>query len=766
MSTNLTNILRHRVVVDSNLREPEFFRISNDQDSNALQLLLEANPQIQVIDSIESQIKDLIKLRNPSRSLNEIDFLLEQNKILQGASLENYGVWIYYPWNYRLLHLLDEPEFIEVRTIRNRYKISQREQSELSNKTIGVIGLSVGQSACLALALERVCGHLKIADFDDLELSNLNRIRSGIHNIGIKKTTIIAREIAEIDPFLKVTCYDNGITDSNIDAFFEDNGKIDLLIEECDSVDIKILARKEAKKRGLPVLMDTSDRGMMDIERFDLDKKYPILHGLIDEKWDLNILKNLKSSEDKLPYILPIISIETLSSRFKASGIEIGKQITTWPQLAGEVILGGALCSNLAKRILLGHNIPSQRAFFDIEAIIPTTQPGQRELIRYENKLSLEKAISIINQLSIEEAGYNLENSTLEEIMDAALAAPSAGNNQKWKWIWQNNVLYAFIDKDENYAFGDNLNLASYINMGCALENISLKCKSLNYEPKIIFNIKPNNFPLVAHVTFHRSEFKLDPKVLDLSSKIFTRGTNRSKQCLKPITISDCNIMSSDWNSDNSQIEFIIDEDKIKEIAKLVCKGDRFRFTNIQGHQEFFQKEIRWNNEEAEITRDGLDINLLELSLSDRTGLTIAKDIEAIEHLISFNGGAGFEKISEKTFFPGSAIGIVYADNYSIQTLLKAGMEIERNWLLAELSEIAVYPVTVLPMMFTFLDNDEHKFNSPQQLSELKNIKLEFDKCLPQLKNKKILYFVRYSHSPRPIHTSKRKDNKEKFFSL
>ncbi|HRF79656.1 MAG TPA: hypothetical protein PL070_06180, partial [Flavobacteriales bacterium] len=91
-----------------------------------------------------------------------------------------YGVWVFYPWADRLVHLLDEPEFALVRTDRNRNKITREEQAELATKKVGVIGLSVGQSVSLTLALERSFGEIRLADFDTLELSNLNRIRSGV----------------------------------------------------------------------------------------------------------------------------------------------------------------------------------------------------------------------------------------------------------------------------------------------------------------------------------------------------------------------------------------------------------------------------------------------------------------------------------------------------------------------------------------------------------------------------------------------------------
>ena len=55
----------------------------------------------------------------------------------------------------------------------------------------------------------------------------------------------------------------------------------DLLIDESDSLDIKILVRERAKHFHVPVMMETSDRGMVDVERFDLEPERQILHGYL-----------------------------------------------------------------------------------------------------------------------------------------------------------------------------------------------------------------------------------------------------------------------------------------------------------------------------------------------------------------------------------------------------------------------------------------------------------------------------------------------------
>lgn len=137
---------------------------------------------------------------------------------IHATDLNKYGVWVYYPWSNNLVHLLDEDEFIKVRTNRNIYKILPEEIETLGKKKIGIIGLSVGQSIAMTLALERTCGELRLADFDDIELSNMNRIRAGVQDLGMSKVVLAARQIAELDPYIKVKCFKEGLTNENING--------------------------------------------------------------------------------------------------------------------------------------------------------------------------------------------------------------------------------------------------------------------------------------------------------------------------------------------------------------------------------------------------------------------------------------------------------------------------------------------------------------------------------------------------------------------
>lgn len=347
---------------------PVFFRLGKTSEKKALITLLEEHEDILVYDELDCQLKELVKILNPAERLSAEEIESRAATYTGSIAREDYGVWVYYPWSRKVVHIVDEVEFITLRTARNMQKITMEERDKLSSKKIGIIGLSVGQSIALTLVMERLCGELRLSDFDALELSNMNRIRTGIYNLNIPKVIIAAREIAELDPFIKVKCYADGATEDNLDDFLTADGQLDILIEECDGLDIKIISRIKAKALKMPVVMEMNDRGMLDIERYDLEQDYPMMHGLIPDI-DINKLKHL-TNEEKVPILGPMVDMHNMSPRMKTSLGEIGKTITTWPQLASSVVLGGAMVADTVRRILLGQLTSSGRYYVDFEQLI------------------------------------------------------------------------------------------------------------------------------------------------------------------------------------------------------------------------------------------------------------------------------------------------------------------------------------------------------------------------------------------------------------
>lgn len=370
---------------ESSRYRPVCYRINHPGEEIELQNLITSNPGLIIHDTLFSQLTELMRLGHPG---NRPDAVRNAELIAEhaGSNLQQYGVWVYYPWSNTLLHLLDEEEFIAVRTSRNIYKITPEEIQVLRKKKIGIIGLSVGQSIAMTLAMERTCGELRLADFDEVELSNMNRIRVGLAELGLNKAIIAARQIAELDPYIEVKCFTHGITPENMDAFFTENGQLDMLIEECDGIDVKILSRIKAKSLGIPVIMDTNDKGMLDVERFDLEPERPIFHGKVPDLEALPVAElsrklNSLTIPEKIGYLAQIIGYENLSPAMLRSVSEMNKTIVGWPQLASAVTLGAAMITDVSRKILLDQLSISGRFFVDFDDLIHehknTLKPGK-----------------------------------------------------------------------------------------------------------------------------------------------------------------------------------------------------------------------------------------------------------------------------------------------------------------------------------------------------------------------------------------------------
>jgi molybdopterin/thiamine biosynthesis adenylyltransferase len=334
--------------------QPVHFDLGREPDRAGLLELLDSGAVRKVSDTIEDQLRELVTSRDPRLHSSPEAVERSVTEQLAGSTMQEYGIWVWYPWSGRLVHLLPREEFRLVRTDRNRGRIDRAQQRRLLGCRVGIIGLSVGSSAALTFAMEGLGGSFKLADFDALSVSNLNRLRAGVHDLGLNKCVLAARQMLEIDPWLDIEIYPGGLTADTMDDFFSGGaGPIDLLVEECDTPYVKVAAREHARALRIPVVMDANDRGLLDVERFDLEPHRPVLHGLLGET----------TSQD-LTDLTAAIS-------------EIGTTLSSWPQLASGVALGGALTAEAARHVLLGLPRPSGRFYTDLELL---TSAGRNTL--------------------------------------------------------------------------------------------------------------------------------------------------------------------------------------------------------------------------------------------------------------------------------------------------------------------------------------------------------------------------------------------------
>ncbi len=724
----------HSSPEDNHTYTPVFFRLSTASDKRALDELLAEKKVSFIHNEIYGQLQELIKSQNPSIRIKADEYEARITNYLGGKAIDEYGVWVYYPWSRRLVHLLDEDEFVEVRTNRNRYKITKAEQDKLLTKKIGIVGLSVGQSIALTMAIERTCGELRLADFDTAELSNLNRIRTGTHNLGVNKTIIAAREIMEIDPFLNVKLFNDGLHTGNMDEFFLGGGKLDLFVEVCDGLDIKIESRYKARELQIPVVMDTNDRGMLDVERFDLNPDLPVLHGLA-EGLDPNNIKDL-TNEDKIPYILKMIGVDTISTRLKASMLEVEQSINTWPQLASSVTLGGALTTDVCRRILLDQYRDSGRYYIDLDDLVKDKEAEEKKEIQLNNPyLPLEKLTiqRIIDKYfnNAKDAAYKLSENDLDKIIDAAIAAPSAGNNQPWKWVFNKGVLFLFHDKYRSWSWGDYYEMGSHMALGAALENIHLQTAALGLKDDIeLFPLK--DVPeLIAAARFNKSGLAVDSAAVSFAEHLYNRRTNRKldkREKLDAGFYSELQQIVKGF--ENVNLYFTENETDLDELAEIIAECDKVRLLNELGHEEFYH-EIRWNKEQAEKSRDGVELSSVDITQGEIAGFRVAGDWKAVKLLADWDQGNAFKRLSVKSVKSASAIVVFTIPHFTHTELINAGMAVEKAWIFANQEGVSVHPLLSPAFFFTRLIHGNKEGLTGQAAAKLSLLRKRFLKIFP-----------------------------------
>lgn len=125
---------------------PEFFRLSRIEDQHRVSELMETE-RPEVIDRLRPQLQEMIKAKHAGIRFSPEELSAAVDEYLGSTPISFHGVWVYYPWRKKLVHLLDEEDFIFVRTNRNRNKITAEEQKRLSEKASALSGcLSVNRS--------------------------------------------------------------------------------------------------------------------------------------------------------------------------------------------------------------------------------------------------------------------------------------------------------------------------------------------------------------------------------------------------------------------------------------------------------------------------------------------------------------------------------------------------------------------------------------------------------------------------------------------
>ncbi len=698
--------------------------ILSDAEAGHAELLwqLRARPDIEFVDNLVGQRAALRKVTPAATE----DLLAESPH------------WIYFPWRRSVLALLGPHGFRRLRLDRNRNLITLDEQHRLQELRIGVVGLSVGHVIAHTLAAQGICGELRLTDFDDLELSNLNRVPATLFDEGHNKAIVAARRIAELDPYLPVRADTSGLTAETIDSFLDG---LDIVVEVCDSLDTKVLLREAARARRIPVLMATSDRGLVDVERFDLDPARPILHGLLGNVETAGLAG--LTSADKVPHVLGILDAGQLSARMAASLCEVGETLSTWPQLAGEVTLGASLVAEAVRRIGLGEPLPSGRVRIDIGAeLTGSADPYSAQHVSIDDTTTAEEQGETTSVAQQCEA-----TSVVGAMSAAATRAPSGGNAQPWQIETSAAALTVRIDPARTTMMDVEFR-GSAVALGAAVFNARVAAASHGHGTEVTLNTAADNSPLEAVVTLSGTA---DPNMAVLYEPMLDRTTNRHQGSSAEISAELAELLRASVSRFGARLHLLTSPTEIESGASVLAAADRLRYLTPRLHAEMFS-ELWWPGDPA--PEYGIDVRGLELPPSDLAVLDVLRRPEVMAHLARWDAGGVLGADTRDRIVAGSALAVVSFTGHTLSDYARAGEAVEAVWITAQLHGLAVQPVS--PAFLYAHEDNELVSLTPAFPGELRSLQYTFRKLIGAGPQEAQALVLRFTKAPPPSVRSRR----------
>ena len=327
------------------------FDASNPSDIEKINTLIDNHKITNIVEGTDTQQQELVTIADSTKISHA---MLAGHEKVQPLDPQE-GLWVYYPWHFALVHIVNESDYKKMRLSRNEPLITKDEQAKVRNLSISFAGLNVGNPCAVCCALEGIGeeGITKLADFDPLSATNLNRFRAGLVETETNKAIITARQIVDVNPFAHIVMYDAGLKPDNLEQFLDG---ADILVEEIDNLKLKIVLRDMAKAKKMPVIMVTGDgeNVILDVERYDLETP-EILNGHLAVETIQSIQSMMPGQgtfEERVMLARDFMGPRgELNNRLYDSFSMVGKSLAGIPQLAESSFCRGAVIAHAIRHM-------------------------------------------------------------------------------------------------------------------------------------------------------------------------------------------------------------------------------------------------------------------------------------------------------------------------------------------------------------------------------------------------------------------------------
>lgn len=284
----------------------------------------------------------------------------------------------------------------------------------------------------------------------------------------------------------------------------------------------------------------------------------------------------------------------------------------------------------------------------------------------------------------------------IQKIIAAGIMAPSGDNCQPWSFAADGKRIDIFNLPERDRSLYNYQQRASLVANGACIENMIIAARHYGLRAEPAYFPDPGNPQHLARLELSEAERQDEP----LFAAIATRGINRKPYRggqLSPHAADSLRQAASPAGSSGCAFKLLQGNDK-NSAAEVAALSDRLVFENPHLHGFLFE-QIRWTPQEAESTRDGLDIRTLELAPPDRLLFPLLKNFGLVKLIARFGATRLIAANAKKLMLSASATGIITISDDSSASWLHAGRMLERVWLEASRQGLAFHLMTGITLM-------------------------------------------------------------------
>ena len=339
-----------------------------------------------------------------------------------------------------------------------------------------------------------------------------------------------------------------------------------------------------------------------------------------------------------------------------------------------------------------------------------------------------------------------ISHAQIRQIAQAGLLAPSGDNCQPWRLTWDGQRLDFHFVQNLAESLYDVANLASLVSLGAMLVNMRLEARRLGYAPQLtLLPGSPDN-PKVASVQFIPAAPETSPLLQVLEVRCANRrpyGTRR----LAPEVREELAELSH--GTPGVSMRLIEDRVALNGLAAMASLNERILFEHRAFRTGLF-RWLRWSEEEARRTGDGMPVRALELFPFERPGFRLFGSSWGAALLQTLGITRALPFRTRLTYQCSSAFLFFSIDELNPDLCVKAGEMLQRTWLSATARGLACQPVSGMLLLLLRYRLDRGEGFSRAHRAVLAKAAARIDYLLPRFHSRIPIMLLRIGHATAP----------------